>query len=202
MKTKTAVLMLIAAGIAGVFAYKWSQHAFPSDLPVARDINTVEVNIPSMIKSDGKVPDALPASVQTIMAKKIWSYFDTRDDAQAQLLLADILKSTSACAYVRDTLRKGRDYSLKDTKLQRVNVTARDCDYQSTYLFKGPDKYDPQKKYPLLIVIHGGGGSTRDNMQFCEKTAGNYIKPWLSYADKNGIFIAAPVCDKNWAMVG
>ncbi len=68
---------------------------------------------------------------------------------------------------------------------------------QMQYNFATPTNYDPAKKYPLIIYIHGAGGRGHDLK--------NVGYPYMleKYIHQNGIeaLVAAPLCEyDNWFM--
>lgn len=136
------------------------------------------------------------------LAGRVWAYFDTRDDGEAAKLLEEIRKEKPDCAGLENILRTGRTYEAAPAKLRKVEVIARDCDYKSLYWFRGPTKYSPEKRYPLLLICHGGGSVTDHQMQMCDYLARTHISEWRAFADRKEIFLAAPASDRNWGLIG
>lgn len=140
---------------------------------------------------------------QDDLSKQVWKYIDTPYEKDAPKILESIANNKElTCDKLETILRKGRQYENKPTEYDRKEVELRYCDYKSTYQFQGPSKYSTDKKYPLIFTLHGGGGSTKDNMGFCEKISKQYMEPWRKYIDDKEIFVASPASDQNWGATG
>lgn len=67
------------------------------------------------------------------------------------------------------------------------------------YRFLKPDQIDPEKRYPLLIFLHGAGERGKDNEVHIQHIAGLFSDPEISarYAS----YVLAPQCpeDMMWA---
>jgi predicted peptidase len=79
------------------------------------------------------------------------------------------------------------DLSLFDAKVYK-DKDGREMPYR---LLK-PDNYDPKTKYPLVLVLHGGGGQGNDNIKHMGSVEMTLSKPELKA--KFPCFSVAPQC--------
>lgn len=135
-------------------------------------------------------------------AQDVWDFMYEEDDTAAAHKRLAIQAKNATCQELESVLRKGPVYDPISTSYREETLELRDADFDTGYWFLGPDNYDPQKKYPLLLVFHGGGGSTLNNPSKCRSLADSYISRWKDYANSKGVFIAAPWSSKNWGFTG
>lgn len=138
----------------------------------------------------------------TVNPADVWAFMDETNNREVARKQAALLSNNPSPHDIEKILKKGRYYSTKSTSFRAETVEVRDCNYTTGYWFIGPNNYNRYKKYPLLLVFHGGGNSTYNNSNYCRSLANDYITPWKSYANSHDVFIAAPWCDKNWGIVG
>ena len=62
-----------------------------------------------------------------------------------------------------------------------------------TYLISYPKGFDKEKKYPLVILLHGAGsrGETTERLR-----AHNCLKKILERQDERGYVLLAPLCKR------
>lgn len=87
--------------------------------------------------------------------------------------------------------KRQRNYSIRF----RVNDTV-----QSSYLVRLPERYDPEKAYPLLFCLHGAVKYTELEDYVAGWVLEGHNRFYVSEAEKNGVILVFPLADKrfNW----
>ena len=88
--------------------------------------------------------------------------------------------------------KKLRDYSISF----KINDST-----NTSYLVHLPKNYNPNKKYPVLIFLHGAVRfTTLSNYQIAKKDLGNWNRFYTKYATLNDVILVFPSANKeyNW----
>jgi predicted peptidase len=90
-------------------------------------------------------------------------------------------------------LTRGQEKGWEDM-LEKLTYKDKDEKTLSYRLLK-PDNYDPQKKYPLVLFLHGAGERGSDNKAQLKNSVNEFVK--AEFRKKYPCFLIAPQCPTN-----
>lgn len=68
------------------------------------------------------------------------------------------------------------------------------------YRFLTPNDYDPVKRYPLILSLHGAGGVGDDNLSNLRHWNAIFVDP--AWCEKYPCFVVAPQSPSSWTITG
>jgi predicted esterase len=116
---------------------------------------------PFLIHSQAKQPEKPDKLDDKRLAELVVNLLNTRDEAEQNKIIESLLSAQPSIDKIEDLLKNGRKYdSNVKTGWQIAENSCLDGK-ERPYHFYIPVNYKPAKKYPLIIYLHGGVGSSQ-----------------------------------------
>ncbi|MDY7095496.1 MAG: PDZ domain-containing protein [Acidobacteriota bacterium] len=90
------------------------------------------------------------------LAVDLENFWDARSERQGRKAIQKLLQAQVPVAELLPALRAGRPYSAKVPTGRQLGWQVNHDSQRHPYLLVVPASYDPQQRYPLRIVLHGG----------------------------------------------
>jgi poly(3-hydroxybutyrate) depolymerase len=133
----------------------------------------------------GEQPGRLTPVEQELVRQALWGPADARAKALAQV--RSLISTPERVRQVEQIIRAGRSYGPIKESAQTVTVTL-DDQRKIDVLVQLPARYDPARRYPLMIAI-GGGPPPNDEAARARGKA--MLKFWSKPAEQAGWIVAA-----------
>jgi len=124
---------------------------------------------------------------------RIWTALEDGSEKTLNAIRVEIEKKKLTVRQVEELIRAGKPYEEEKKGEDVRQVTLRYDGTQAEYGIYVPQVYDATKPCPLIVELHGSGGTGPSYLP---------LTGWKEIADKEGFIVAAPTTSKERGQIG